>query len=207
MRPPDPTGTSRDPGALLIIGIHREELAFGERVAEGLGPELIDLLRIPAGISGRRPQPDQVFYYELRHRELYLQIKAQIHGRYSLVVDLHCGLDQAGPCADVISRDTGLLACVERQATERFGATPRSRPVRAVLLEGQASNPSPPGVARGRTVIPPGVWDDPALCYVGLEVYLRRPGTGDERDWALARWLTRAVLACRPAASHAADQQ
>ena len=205
MRPPHPTGTSRDPGALLIIGVHREELAFGERVAEGLGPELIDLLRIPEGISGRRPHPDQVFYYELQHRELYRQIKDQIHGHYSLVVDLHCGLDQAGPCADVISRDTGLLVCVERQATERFGTTPGSRPVRAVVLEGQASTSSPPGVAQGRTVIPPGVWDDPAFCYVGLEVYLRRPGAGDERDWALARWLIRAVLACRPGAQLAAD--
>ena len=32
--------------AVLIIGVHREELAFGDKVVGGLDPSLADLLRI-----------------------------------------------------------------------------------------------------------------------------------------------------------------
>lgn len=33
--------------AVLVIDVHREELAFGDKVVEGLGPSLADVLRIP----------------------------------------------------------------------------------------------------------------------------------------------------------------
>jgi hypothetical protein len=43
--------------------MHREELAFGERVAATLArgnqPRGLDVLRIPEGISGRQPRADQ----------------------------------------------------------------------------------------------------------------------------------------------------
>jgi hypothetical protein len=38
--------------AVLVSGVHREELAFGDMVPEGLDPSLADLLRIPEGLSG-----------------------------------------------------------------------------------------------------------------------------------------------------------
>ena len=97
--PKGPSG----PEPVVIIGAHREELEFGERVAEGLGPQ-ISVLRIPEGISGHRPRPDEVFYYETRHRELYLQLRQQLRGRYKLAIDLHRGLNQPGRCADVYCR-------------------------------------------------------------------------------------------------------
>lgn len=40
---------------LLVIGIHREELAFGRDVVQGLEVEDLDVLEIPEGLSGRRP--------------------------------------------------------------------------------------------------------------------------------------------------------
>ncbi|MEF3168990.1 MAG: hypothetical protein K6360_06605 [Deltaproteobacteria bacterium] len=46
------------PGTLLIIGIHREELAFGEQVARLLaGSSCMDVLKIESGLSDRRPTP------------------------------------------------------------------------------------------------------------------------------------------------------
>ena len=47
--------------AVLVIGAHREELGFGERVAEGLPRDLIEVYRIPEGISGRHPREDESF--------------------------------------------------------------------------------------------------------------------------------------------------
>ncbi|QTR49291.1 FeoC-like transcriptional regulator [Candidatus Thiothrix anitrata] len=41
--------------ALLVIGIHREERAFGEAVASSLDPTLFDVLVIPDGLSGQHP--------------------------------------------------------------------------------------------------------------------------------------------------------
>jgi len=107
--------------AVLVIGVHREELAFGDKVAEGLDPSSADLLRIPEGLSGRRPRQDQLFYYETLHRELYHQLAAQIRGRYRLALDLHCGIDEGAPCADLISRNSDLLARIEERAVRRFG--------------------------------------------------------------------------------------
>jgi len=128
----EPEGQSA-PEAVLIIGAHREELAFGERVAEGLDPR-IAVLRIPEGISGNRPRPDEVFYYETRHRELYLQLRQQIRGRYQLVLDLHRGLNQPGRCADVFCRDAALLGCVQRATQRRYGRDAGTSLVRSIRL-------------------------------------------------------------------------
>lgn len=115
---------------VVVIGARREELGFGERVAEGLGPG-IAVLRIPQGISGHRPRPDEVFYYETRHRELYLlQLRQQVRGRYKLVIDLHRGVNQPGRCADVYCRDPGLLRCGQRAALHRYGRRNGTRLVR-----------------------------------------------------------------------------
>lgn len=70
------------PPVAVIIGVHREELAFGERVAEGLDPRRISVLRIPEGISGRRPRADERLRYDASHREMYLQLLPLLKGRY-----------------------------------------------------------------------------------------------------------------------------
>ncbi len=198
----EPTGQT-GPEPVVIIGAHREELGFGERVAEGLGPH-ISVLRIPEGISGHWPRPDEVFYYETRHRELYLQLRQQIRGRYPLVIDLHRGINQPGRCADVYCRDAELLRCVQLAALRRYGRDTGARLVRTVQLASRSS-PGRPGFGAdsaglsagpfGRTVIPAGVWDSTEFLYVGLEIYLTCEGQGEVDDWGFARWLIRTVAA------------
>ncbi|MGY6277547.1 hypothetical protein [Methylomonas sp. MgM2] len=95
----------QDAPLLLVIGIHREELAFGRAVAEGLNPERIKVLTVPEGLSGRKPLPDQVFNYQTLHRALYLQLLPYVLGRHAVLLDLHSGSDTAGPSADLICAD------------------------------------------------------------------------------------------------------
>lgn len=183
--------------AVLILGIHREELAFGEAVAAGLDPARIDLLRIPQGVSGARPTQDQAFYYRANHRELYGQILRQVRGRYDLVIDLHCGIHEPGRCADLFSADPLLLGCACSAARRSPGVPPN--PIRPVLLGGASPSaqdtPVPPPL-RARTVIPEAIWNSPRFRYLGIEVFLASPGPGDPQDWALARGLIDAVLGC-----------
>jgi hypothetical protein len=103
--------TATAPGAgaptVLLIGIHREELAFGRAVARGLDDPGIAVLEIPEGLSGRRPRPDQRFHYETLHRALCLQLLPHLAGHCRLLIDLHTGLDRQGPSADLMCADCG----------------------------------------------------------------------------------------------------
>jgi len=170
------------PCTLLVIGIHREELAFGEAVAEGLHRGRIDVLRIADGLSGRRPRPDQRFVFEKLHRALYLQLLPHLRVEHGLLVDLHTGLDARGPCADIYTRDipgvTALLAGL---------AKPHPAPRLVPLLQKSDDGPS------AATVIPPEVWRSPRFLYVGLEVYLPEAGRGRPVDHAYARVLIEAL--------------
>ena len=189
-------GLKNRPGfeAVLVIGVHREELAFGDKVAEGLDRSLADVLRIPEGLSGRHPRQDQLFYYETLHQELYHQLSAQIRGRYRLVLDLHCGIDEGTPCADLISRDCALLAHVQERSIARFGEGEEGRPLRPVLLGKGHDARYLDAATPARTVIPRDVWNDSDFEYVGLEVYLSSLGVGSPSDRALARWVIRSVI-------------
>jgi hypothetical protein len=185
--------------AVLVLGIHREELAFGEAVTAGLDPARIDLLRIPEGVSGARPTQDQAFYYRASHRELYGQILRQIRGRYDLVIDLHCGINEPGRCADLFSADASLLQCVCAAARHTPGVTPS--PVRPVLLGagGPPATDAPSLPLRAVTVIPEEIWRNPAFSYLGIEVFLPAAGAGSPEDWALARGLINGVIHCAEA--------
>lgn len=65
---------------LLVIGVHRTELAFGRAVAAALAPGQVDLLEIPEGLSGAHPRPDEVFRYQTLHSALYGQLLAHVRG-------------------------------------------------------------------------------------------------------------------------------
>lgn len=194
-------GRRSKPDAVLLIGIHREELAFGEAVASRLSDPRVDLLRIPEGITGRRPRPDQVFRAEAAHRELYHQIATRIQGRYRLLIDLHCGLDDQTASADLLSTDRQLLAAVAERAISPAG--PRM-PVRPVMLLGHQQPPHDPGAGTSdvsaplafatRTLIPAEVWNAPHLVYAGIEVYRRDDEDADAL--ALARWLIATTADC-----------
>ncbi len=188
--------------AVLIIGIHRDELAFGDRVAAGLEPSFVDVLRIPEGLSGQHPRPDEVFHYEILHRELYHQLLGQIRGRYSLALDLHCGLDERGPCVDLISANEHLLIGAQQRAVTRFGEIEGSRILRPVILETAHTPLSRKHPVPAHTVIPPEIWNAPTFDYVGIEVYLPCQGNGSPRDWELARWVIRTVVEYRQISDH-----
>ncbi|MBO3273910.1 hypothetical protein [Pseudomonas schmalbachii] len=167
--------------ALLVIGIHREELAFGERVAEGVDPAWADVQRIPDGLSGRHPRADQRFHHELLHAALYEQLLPLASGRYRVLIDLHSGRDHDGPSVD--------LYCGE----PRFGRALDSALVREGL-DGQGVEVVPLGEGVA-TVIPRRIWANPDFLYVGMEVYL--PDGDQDAAVELARRLV--VLVSREA--------
>jgi hypothetical protein len=191
---------------VLLVGVHREELAFGDRVAEGLAVAGLDILRIPEGLSGRRPRQDQIFHYQTLHRELYRQILAQVAGRYRLAIDLHSGTDAEGPSADLISADWGLLDCAFQGALLHFGETQARRLVRPVALAHRQAETDRagtdrartegPGEPRARTALDPEVWARPDLAYAAIELYLQDPERPDDQAIDLARWAVRALADC-----------
>jgi len=176
-------------GAVLVIGAHREELAFGERVAAELAAAPIDVYRIPNGISGRRPRQDQTLRYRAYHKELYLQLKQTLKGRYALLLDLHAGIDSNGPCADLMSGDERLL--------QRSGAALPDGPAgeRTRLIPFRTSAEHPAAQPLARPIVPATLWQGSRPRYLALEVYLREPGPGDPQAWRLAREIILAVLA------------
>jgi hypothetical protein len=166
--------------ALLVIGIHREERAFGAAVASGL--DGVDLLAIPEGLSGRRPRPDQRFHYDTLHRALYLQLLPHVQEHHSLLIDLHTGLDPQAPAADLYSRDPESLA---RRLALAAALSPAPR---LYSLCHDRRLPS------AETVIPWKIWGNPRFLYVGLEIYLAEPGAGRPVERAYARQLIEALI-------------
>ncbi|HQR53019.1 MAG TPA: hypothetical protein PLZ79_07090 [Burkholderiales bacterium] len=148
---------------MLVVGIHREERAFGELVAQGIEHAGVSVLRIPEGISGRHPRADQRFHYETLHRALYLQLLPYVLGHYRLLIDLHTGTDSLGPSADLISANGGFLDCLSKRATA--DDTVNQRKLRCLRLE-EGSAPVT------KTIIPERVWNNPAFVYLGMEIYL-----------------------------------
>ena len=131
--------------ALLVIGIHRAELAFGDRVATRLDRDRVDVLRIPHGIGQPKRGPGESFYSRTQHREIYLQLLQQVKGRYTTMIDLHAGLDEAGLSADVYCHDDAFLAKLAARLRSSALAY-RVRLVRIVSAEGRDA-----GAATGST--------------------------------------------------------
>lgn len=175
------------PPALLLIGIHREELAFGRVVAGAMDPTRVAVLAIPEGLSGRHPRPDQRFHFEMLHRALYQQVLPHVVGRHHLLIDLHTGFDRQGPCAELFCADAGLRACL--QAAIAADGWLSDHEIRLIALEDGAG-------LHAETVIPRQVWDHPGFRYVGLEIYLPAPARGEDGALDLSRRLIGAVIGC-----------
>jgi len=182
---------------LLVTGIHREELSFGDRVVEQLDEERIQILRIPQGISHARPGSDSLFYYNTQHREIYLQLWQQVKGRYRLMLDLHCGLNDAGHCADLYSRDERLLQRIAARS-KQVGIEGKIRLAKILkdTEEIKANKADGQSVIGARTPIPESLWNDQVPIYVGMEIYLIKEGEGSAEDWLFARDLIELVQAC-----------
>jgi hypothetical protein len=172
--------------ALLVVGVHREERAFGEAVAAQLPAADFDLLRIEQGLSGRRPGPDDLTAYRRRHRALYAQILDHITPAHRMVLDLHTGFDEAGPCADVLCADTALLRCLEDQAiAARCRVPPAKSTIGGIQLvadepetaftapvSDQPLQTHPHHWPWLRPDIPHAVWCAGRHLYIGIEIYL-----------------------------------
>lgn len=181
---------------LVVTGVHREELGFGDRVASLLDRGEMDVLRIPQGLPHGRAGRGEEFYHRTRHREMYLQLRQQLGNRYALIIDLHSGLDDTGRCADVFCADERFLQCL----AARLEPDDDVRLVRIVAEAEAATAGLEASTAQtgAHTVIPRELWDDPACLYVGVEIYLDREGDGGPGDWRYARDLIRTISRCRP---------
>lgn len=175
------------PPTLLVIGIHREELAFGQAVAGELDLAQVAVLEIPEGLSGQQPSAARRFQYEALHRALYQQLLPHVLNRHRLLVDLHSGFDpQLG--ADLICADPALCACLRTAVAgaERLAGVE----VRVVPLGDEGAD------LHARTIIPPQVWRNPAFLYLGLEIYLTEPADGWPAACELARELIGIAAGC-----------
>jgi hypothetical protein len=203
-------GLKNRPGAeaVLVIGLHREELRFGEQVAKRLPRTQIDLLRIEHGLSAKKPLYHQRFYYTTEHREIYLQLRRHIQPQHRLLIDLHAGVGEGLPRAEVYCHDLGLLdrlasrlaapsaACHAYREQVRLVRIVTEEAEPALRHERPAVDPDRPGYTVCRTLIPEAVWRNERFCYVGVEVYLRKPQTGEKRDWELGRELIAILVDC-----------
>ncbi len=174
---------------LLVTGVHRDELGFGDRVAALMVPGL-ELMRIPQGIPQPRRSPTNRFLSRTQHHELYLQLYQQVKGRYGLLIDLHQGLDEAGRSAEIFCHDPGFLAGLEAQM-EAGGGKQGAR----LIHIASPGDTSPVGDASARTWIPQKLWCLDTPLYVGLEIYLPAPGDGEPEDWDYAAGLISEIVA------------
>lgn len=183
-------------GTVLVTGVHREELAFGDRVSAEL-ESAIDVLRIPEGVPQRCPDVDQQFYYDTRQRELYLQLHQQVKGRYRLLIDLHTGFDESEISADVYCHDPSLLDRLASRLREA-GCADRVRLIRIVAPgEPVAGGRQGSGVNAGAHArIPHIVWSGCSPVYVGLELYLSEDQPGGFEAEQLARTLIACLRNC-----------
>lgn len=186
------------PHALLVVGIHREERAFGEAVAARLDRTHLDVLVVPEGLSGKRPRQDQRFHFDLLHKALYRQLTGHMEGKYALLIDLHAGQDEAGLGMEIYSRDAEALG---RGLAVHYDFT--SPPLRLIRLghrvEGsQDDMPAAAGqsaIPSAATPIPREVWDNLAFRYIGLEVFLPPAGGEDPELLAIVAGLIEHIAA------------
>jgi hypothetical protein len=194
---------------ILVIGIHREELTFGKRVAELSEGSRIDVLHIGQGLSSKKPVFDDLFYYTTRHREIYLQLHQQLKKKYGTVIDLHTGINESGRCADVFCKHINLLDCLETTLKKRSDIPCRlPGTIQLVRIVADSTETNQPSMnirkedakqekyAVCRTVIPQTVWASKDFVYVGLEIYLPRPGMGSRKDWLFTANIIDCIYKC-----------
>ena len=182
---------------LLVTGIHREELTFGDHVAALFDTDTIDIMRIPQGIPQTRSGTRNPFYCDTQHREIYLQLRQQIKGRYRLLIDLHCGINESGRCADIFCHDKPFLACLSKQPAIA-GAVPAVRLINIVESNAHTheNDRGEIAAADAYTRIPREVWSDDNCIYVGIEIYLPQDNDGTEEDWHFSRTLIDNIRVC-----------
>ncbi len=187
---------------LLLIGIHKDELEFGDRVALSLGDQ-VDVLRVEKGLNGANPTPDGLFHYSIRHAEMYHQVLQSVARKQGPVIDLHTGLNKDTRCADVYCHSERFLRCLEQEIASGRGrlAGPEDvRLIRIVAHDAARGGKRLGAIGGARpvvwTYIPETVWRNPRFLYVGVEVFLPAPGAGSAEDHRFASELVRLAADC-----------
>lgn len=170
--------------ATLVIGIHREELGFGRKVAAKAG-STVYVVQIDKGLTHEKSFYRSDFYRSAAHREMYLQLHQQLKGKANLVIDLHTGINESGRCADILSANTHLLHRMKAML-DAIDLHPLSPPGKERLY--QITQPDEHRqnkdtvFAASHTIIPQKIWDAHEYTYIGLEIYLHEPGDGSAAD-------------------------
>ncbi|WP_316858209.1 hypothetical protein [uncultured Cohaesibacter sp.] len=184
---------------IVVIGVHKEELAFGDEVARHLDRTLFSPFRIASGLSARRPRTDQLEQYLTNHEQLYTQIADHMPAHCKLLIDLHCRL-KAEADADIFCASPDLLNRISESFHTRFPKSDaRLRTIRMVsdadLCEWDDTHEDKhaSGHLLSKPELPEVVWRATRPAYVGLEIYLDHEGRGEQENWDLTLQILSAV--------------
>lgn len=170
--------------AVLVIGVHCEEFAFGLKAAQLIEND-IQVVQVTSGLSHEKSLYLSGFYHSIAHREMYLQLHQQLKGKADLVIDLHTGINETGRCADILSADTCLLRTMKTRletiVQHPFSLPGEERLYQITQLDGQYERNDGPFPAC-HTIIPQQIWGGHDYIYAGLEIYLHEPGEGSMAD-------------------------
>ncbi len=175
---------------LLLIGVHKSELAFGDQVARLLG-DAVNVLRVDEGLADAKPTPDALFHWCVRHKEMYSQVLQRVGRRRGPMIDLHTGLNQAARCADVYCHNEQFLSFLRHALSLQRESSVRVLPI---VTDTSAVTGDTTPVARA--YIPPAIWQSSRFLYIGVEVFLPVAGAGEPPDHAFAAQLVRLIIGC-----------
>ena len=181
----------------LIIGVHREKLAFALKVVQQLDSN-IHVIRIESGLSHERSLYRSGFYHSTAHREMYLQLHQQLKGKMDFVIDLHTGINETGRCADILTADTEVLQNMKKQLDTIVHHTlspPGEEHLYRITEPDEHKKNRISTFPVCHTIIPKRVWDGGVYVYADLEIYLHGADEGTLVDCEYAAQLIR--MLCR----------
>ena len=179
--------------AVLVIGVHCEELGFGLKAAQAV-EDSIQVVQITSGLSHEKSLYRSGFYHSTAHREMYLQLHQQLKGKANLVIDLHTGINETGRCADILSADTHLLRTMKTRldaAVHHPLSSPGEERLYQIIQPEGRKEEAEALFSACHTIIPRQIWDGHEYTYAGLEIYLHEPGEGTPADYEYAAQLIR----------------
>lgn len=182
----------------LIIGAHREELAFGERTSNRIKKSGIEVIRMLDGIPNCRTRGELKSSQKTDLDNLYSRIHRKVCGKYDLVIDLHSGLCEEEWSADIFSSEMGFLdfmdAGLKKIFRDKFHLPDKIRLFK-ILRNDQAAKAFDDRFPVCLAFVPENIVNGKHYHYVGLEVYLTSQ-EGCRSEYRLSRRLILAVHEC-----------
>ncbi len=183
----------------VIIGAHREELAFGEKTTKGINKRGIEIIRIPEGIPNKRSNGELKSSKRANLANLYSRIHKKVCGSFDLVIDLHSGLSEEKWGADIFSAEKEFLdfmgAGSKKLFQKKYRLPDAIRLFRIIGKPERISNVFDDRYPVCLAFVPENIINGKHYRYVGLEIYLTSE-KGRLSDYRLSRRLLRAVHEC-----------